>query len=258
MAALPYMQLYVAEYLADTCHLNAAQHGAYLLLLMNYWQRGKPLPDLNDRLAIVARMSNEEWTANREVIAEFFQIEDGMWIHDRVERDLEKVKGISDAGRTAGLASAEARRQRAFNDRSTDVPTELQRDGNQQNRTEQIKTKKDTEVLRVYEVYPHKVGKGAAVKEIEKAFVLLRKRNEPDPEKFLVERISGWIEKRERDRAAGKFIPEYPNPSTWFHQERYDDEDNLPKPKKEWHVLTDDEAAAQWEKDFALMGRANA
>ena len=139
MAALPYMQLYVAEYLADTCHLNAAQHGAYLLLLMNYWQRGKPLPDLNDRLAIVARMSNEEWTANREVIAEFFQIEDGMWIHDRVERDLEKVKGISDAGRTAGLASAEARRQRAFNDRSTDVPTELQRDGNQQNRLKQKK-----------------------------------------------------------------------------------------------------------------------
>ena len=125
MAALPYMQLYVADYLADTTHLNAAQHGAYLLLLMNYWQRGRPLPDSNDRLAIVARMSNDEWNANREVIAEFFQVEDGEWKHDRVERDLRKVKGISDAGRVAGLASARARKQKASNDRSKTVEREF-------------------------------------------------------------------------------------------------------------------------------------
>jgi hypothetical protein len=111
-----------------------------------------------------------------------------------------------------------------------------------------------TEVLRVYEAYPHKVGKGAAIKAIEKSFALLRKRNELDPEKFLLERIQGWIDKRERDRAAGNFVPEYPNPSTWFNQERYDDEDNLPKPKKEWHVLTDEEAEASWEEHFAIMG----
>lgn len=121
MAALPYMQLYVAEYLADTCHLNAAQHGAYLLLLMNYWQRGKALPDVNDRLAIVARMTNEEWTANREVVAEFFQISNGVWIHARVERDLLKVKGVSEAGRIAGIASGKARKERVSNDRSTNV-----------------------------------------------------------------------------------------------------------------------------------------
>lgn len=121
MAALPYMQLYVAEYLADTSHLNAAQHGAYLLLLMNYWQRGKALPDMNNRLAIVARMSSEEWTTNREVVSEFFQISDGVWIHDRVERDLQKVKGVSEAGRIAGLASGKARKERASNGRSTEV-----------------------------------------------------------------------------------------------------------------------------------------
>ncbi len=140
MAALPYMQLYVAEYLADTSHLNAAQHGAYLLLLMNYWQRGKALPDLNDRLATVARMGNEEWIANRAVLAEFFHIENGLWKHGRVERDLRRVKSISNAGRIGGIASAKARREKRLNGRLETVV----RNANQQsiNRIdkEQIKT----------------------------------------------------------------------------------------------------------------------
>src|SRR5258708_6269477 len=99
MPSLPYMQLYIADYLADTSHLNAAQHGAYLLLMMNYWQRGKSLPDFNDRLATVARMSNDEWMTNRGVLIEFFVLENGHWIHARIERDLAKARGISNAGR---------------------------------------------------------------------------------------------------------------------------------------------------------------
>ena len=80
MAALPYMQLYVADYLADTSHLTAAQHGAYMLLLMNYWQRGKAFhaPDertLNIRLANVARMLNDEWEQNKQVLARVLRCE---------------------------------------------------------------------------------------------------------------------------------------------------------------------------------------
>ena len=52
MAALPYMQLYIADYLADTMHLSAEEHGAYLLLMFNYWQTGKPIP--KNRLAKIA------------------------------------------------------------------------------------------------------------------------------------------------------------------------------------------------------------
>ncbi|HAD1120104.1 TPA_asm: DUF1376 domain-containing protein, partial [Salmonella enterica subsp. enterica serovar Typhimurium] len=44
MATLPYMQLYIADYLADTMHLSAEEHGAYLLLMFNYWQTGRAIP----------------------------------------------------------------------------------------------------------------------------------------------------------------------------------------------------------------------
>ena len=79
MAALPYIQLYVADYLADTAHLTTLQHGAYLLLIMNYWQRGKPLKNDDARLAHVARMSAEEWALHKSVLAEFFDVSDYEW-----------------------------------------------------------------------------------------------------------------------------------------------------------------------------------
>jgi uncharacterized protein YdaU (DUF1376 family) len=109
MAALPYIQLYVSDYLADTAHLSAAQHGAYLLLIFNYWQRGQALCNTNERLANVARMSSEEWSANRVALAEFFEIDGDIWRHRRIETDLAAVATKSTRAREAGLASAAKR-----------------------------------------------------------------------------------------------------------------------------------------------------
>lgn len=124
MAALPYIQLYVADYLADTAHLTAAQNGAYLMLIFNYWQRGKPLDNRNDRLANVARMSNEEWQQNKEIIAEFFDVDGDTWHHARIDADLAEVLTKSTKSSAAGKASA-AKRQQKINERSTDVEQTL-------------------------------------------------------------------------------------------------------------------------------------
>lgn len=121
MAALPYIQLYPADYLADTAHLNAAQHGAYLLLIMNYWQTGAPLKDSNVRLANVARMSKDEWLEAREMLEEFFEISNGEWVHHRIERDLSGVYSKSKNASMAGKASAEARRIKRLTNASTNV-----------------------------------------------------------------------------------------------------------------------------------------
>ena len=52
---MPYIPLFVADYLADTSHLSTLEHGAYLLLIMNYWQRGESLPCGDMQLARIAR-----------------------------------------------------------------------------------------------------------------------------------------------------------------------------------------------------------
>ncbi|MDU9039969.1 DUF1376 domain-containing protein [Pseudomonas corrugata] len=111
MAALPYMQLYVADYLADTMHLTTEEHGAYLLLIFNYWQTGKPIPV--SRLARITRLSNERWTDVERSLGEFFNERGNEWVHERIERDLEAVHATQEQRIAAGKASAEARKQAA-------------------------------------------------------------------------------------------------------------------------------------------------
>jgi uncharacterized protein YdaU (DUF1376 family) len=117
MGALPYMPLYVADYLADTAHLTALENGAYLMLIMNYWQRGKELPAGDKQLARIARVTDDEWREIKPALQEFFEETDGAWVHHRIEHELEKVKAKSEQASSAGRTSA----QRKSNGRSTDV-----------------------------------------------------------------------------------------------------------------------------------------
>ncbi|WNW10109.1 DUF1376 domain-containing protein [Pseudomonas sp. DTU_2021_1001937_2_SI_NGA_ILE_001] len=131
MAALPYIQLYVADYLADTMHLTTEEHGAYLLLIFNYWQTGKPIP--KNRLARIARVSNDRWVSVEASLNEFFNDNGEEWVHKRIERDLDAVHATQAQRIAAGKASAEAKKnrkrtapQREDNARSTTVEGSLQ------------------------------------------------------------------------------------------------------------------------------------
>lgn len=117
MAALPYMPLYVADYLADAAHLTTFQHGAYLLLIMTYWQRGQPLPNDDAKLARICRMTAREWARNREVLSDFFAIDEHEWKHKRIAHELARVADKSLKAKRAGSTSA----QRRLEKRSTDA-----------------------------------------------------------------------------------------------------------------------------------------
>jgi uncharacterized protein YdaU (DUF1376 family) len=101
-----WMPVFIGDYLADTMHLSTEQHGAYLLLLFHLWRRGS-LHDDDGTLAQITGLSSTAWSRARPVLAEFFQIQDGLWGHRRVELERARVaaKQLSNS-KQAKLAAA--------------------------------------------------------------------------------------------------------------------------------------------------------
>ncbi|MGT2498083.1 YdaU family protein, partial [Salmonella enterica] len=151
MAALPYMQLYIADYLADTMHLSTEEHGAYLLLMFNYWQTGRAIP--KNRLAKIARVSSERWGAVEESLREFFTDNGTEWVHKRIEDDLALVRETLAKRSAAGKASVQSRRNRKetqsaseSNTCSTGVGSVFEHDVNKQATNKDTDPDKDTDL----------------------------------------------------------------------------------------------------------------
>jgi uncharacterized protein YdaU (DUF1376 family) len=105
MSSPAWMPLYIADYIADTMHLGALEHGAYLMLIMQYWRVGS-LPDDDRKLARIAKCTDREWRAIKGTIADLF---DEGWTHKRIDYELEKALEKSDARADAGRRGAEAK-----------------------------------------------------------------------------------------------------------------------------------------------------
>lgn len=81
-----WMPIYWGDYLRDTTHLTTLQHGAYLLLIGHYWSQGS-LPNDEQQLANITKMTSKEWRANRNVLQRFFL---GDWRHKRIDAEIER------------------------------------------------------------------------------------------------------------------------------------------------------------------------
>jgi len=105
----PFLQLYVADYLADTMDLTTEQHGAYLLLLMTMWRHDGALPDEPRKLARIARVSPRRWPMIWGEISHFFYVEGDMIRNKRLERERQKAVSISKKRSASGVKGGEAK-----------------------------------------------------------------------------------------------------------------------------------------------------
>lgn len=103
-----WMPLYIGDYMADTGRLTTEGHGAYLLLLMDYWRNGAP-PDDDDILAAITKLAPARWRQLRKMIEPFFQVTDGSWRHKRVDEEMQRAAGVTEERSRAGKEGAAAR-----------------------------------------------------------------------------------------------------------------------------------------------------
>jgi len=119
-----WMPLYIGDYLADTARLTTEQHGAYLLLLMDYWRSGR-LPDNDQVLAQITKLSPDAWSNAKAMLMQFFNIKDGFWIHTRVEKELNLAMENKAKMHDRASKAAQARWDKQQNDATSNAQAML-------------------------------------------------------------------------------------------------------------------------------------
>ena len=105
---LPYFRFHAADYLLDTAGLTFEEHGAYLLLLINYYWAGS-LPASRPELFALLRAGPKQQPVIERMIARYFHEEDGRIVHHRVDRELAKLGAFFGSQRANAAASVAAR-----------------------------------------------------------------------------------------------------------------------------------------------------
>ena len=103
-----WMPLYIGDYLADTTRLTTDQHGAYFLLIMDYWRNGAP-PDDDLILSNITRMSVPAWRKTKASVLCFFNLIDGFWVQSRIEKELKDANSSKAKAQDKAHKAAAAR-----------------------------------------------------------------------------------------------------------------------------------------------------
>lgn len=104
----PWFPFYVGDYVRDTARLTTEAHGAYLLLMLDYWVNGAP-PDDDDVLATITKLPVTVWRKRRKSLATFFDIKNGLWTHKRIEKEREKAIVVGSSNSDKAREAAEKR-----------------------------------------------------------------------------------------------------------------------------------------------------
>jgi uncharacterized protein YdaU (DUF1376 family) len=87
-----WMPLFIGDYLGDTSHLTQGQHGAYILLLMHYWQCG-PIPCDRMQCYSITRATDKQSRCNADAVLRYFFKEDnGYYRQPRADDELRKAQ----------------------------------------------------------------------------------------------------------------------------------------------------------------------
>ena|GEM_PF-901481 len=106
-----WMPLYIGDYLGATARLTTEQHGAYLLLLMDYWRNGAP-PANDAVLAQIARLDRPGWRRHKAAVLGFFTVAEGRLVHRRLEEELARARRMREARVERASKGGVARRER--------------------------------------------------------------------------------------------------------------------------------------------------
>ncbi|MDC0088144.1 YdaU family protein [Akkermansiaceae bacterium] len=226
---------HIGDFNNATRHLTRVERSVYRDATDLYYDTEKPLmldlPALQKRLIC---LSDEEKEALGDVLAEFFTKTDEGYFHSRCDAEIEKYHSNVSAKAKAGRASAEARKAKKSskstksNTCSTPVQqsvNEIQLTKNQEPLTKNHEPKKISpsgscplpanekqQAELIYDAYPRKTAKPAALKAITKALKTM-------PFDEMLKNVEAFAKSRD-----GEDVNFTPHPATWFNRGSYTDD----------------------------------
>jgi uncharacterized protein YdaU (DUF1376 family) len=211
MSDRAWMPLDIDDYMADTLHLSAAEHGAYMLLIMRYWKDGG-LPTDERMIQRYSRLSAEQWAESRDVIAAFFG--EG-WSHKRIDAELAKATAIIEKRRNAANARHAGRKSDASAEQVQSKCTDTGVPPSTNNLSSSLRSDEPRDALKrefdeFWSEFPHKVGKPKALA----AFTAARKRASLEA---IMAGLRRYVAGKPPDRS-------WLNPATFLNQDRWGDE----------------------------------
>lgn len=94
--------------MADTGRFTTEQHGAYLLIIMDYWRNGPP-PDDDETLATISKTTPSNWRRIGATVRAKFRSVDGVMRHKRIDHELALAKERAEAAASKAKKAANAR-----------------------------------------------------------------------------------------------------------------------------------------------------
>jgi uncharacterized protein YdaU (DUF1376 family) len=104
-----WMAFNVDDYVSNTLHLTARQHGAYILLICAAWKAKGSLPGNDPALMAIAKLNAKDWRVDGDVLKSFLTRRGDTWVHERVEFEWRDAQAIIDAKSKAGKEGARRR-----------------------------------------------------------------------------------------------------------------------------------------------------
>ncbi|MES0091017.1 DUF1376 domain-containing protein [Mesorhizobium sp. M0030] len=227
-AQLPYFRCFVGQWSDLVNRLDDRENALHLKLMLLMFQRGEPLPGQPDRLARQCHMRRQLFEATLQKLVDIGAIirvpEGGIW--SPIARDeFEFRQGISMTRSAAADKRWEKQNKNNAapmqkDDKSTAYAMpidEIEKEKREEERQDAVASSKWGEgeaVKRDFEawwsLYPHKVGKAAALK----AFPAARKKIGTEG---LTNGLRQYIKTKPADR-------QWLNPATWLNDERWGDQ----------------------------------
>lgn len=230
----------IGDYLKDTNGLSLIEHGAYGLLLDWAYANEKPLPLEEERLhRICCAVTKQDRQAVKAVLVQFWTLEKDGWTHKRVIKEIRKYynkkeSGAANVGKRWHQTDTNEDTKLDTNEDTKLVATEpttitrVSRTKNQEPRTISPVVPKGTAIdaaaAALYELYPKKVGKTAALKAIVKALKQPGAPTELELQatvKAYRDAVAKWPHEARYTREGNDTVP---HPATWFNQGRYADD----------------------------------